>query len=180
MHKLKRLPDGHRSAAASGGESVARRMARCHRRSRLSGGFTLMELLVALTIAGLVVAVSVPSSMRMYESMQYRAAVREVFSALSKARNTAVNSGQTQDVAFNPKRGQVRFGDQVETLPGKFRLSVQSARELNGREWGVIRFYPAGGSSGGGVDIERPGGGGVRIAVDWLLGSITQESYAFN
>lgn len=139
-----------------------------------------MELLVALAIAGLVVAVAVPSSMRLYESMQYRAAVRDVISTLSKARNSAVNSGQTRDVAFNPRRGQVRFGDQVETLPGKFKLSVQSARELNGRDWGVIRFYPAGGSSGGGVDIERPGGGGVRIAVDWLLGTVTQASYAVN
>ena len=50
------------------------------------------------------------------------------------------------------------------------------------REWcngtGVIRFYPEGGASGGGVDIRHPAGGGVRITVDWLKGSVSQRPWA--
>ena len=41
----------------------------------------------------------------------------------------------------------------------------------------MIRFYPEGGSSGGGIDMERPGGTGVRISVDWLVGRVSQEAY---
>jgi general secretion pathway protein H len=137
-----------------------------------------MELLVAITIAGMVLAVSVPATFRLYQSTQYRAAVRDVISALTAARNAAVNSGVAQDVAINPRALQLRHGGRVDTLPRQLRITVHAARELNAREWGVIRFYPAGGSSGGGIDIESPGGGGVRIAVDWLLGSVTQERYA--
>jgi general secretion pathway protein H len=147
-------------------------------RVAIQRGFTLVELLVAMTVAGLVLAVSVPASVRFYQSTQYRAAVRDVISVLTTARNTAVNSGLVQDVAINPRALQLRYGGRVEALPKKLRVTVHSARQLNAQDWGVIRFYPAGGSSGGGVDIESPGGSGVRIAVDWLLGSVTQERYA--
>ncbi len=146
-------------------------------RSGAGAGFTLVELLVALAIAGLVIAVSVPMSARLYESMQYRAAVRDIISALGAARNRAVDSGQTQDVAFNPGARQLRRAGRVESLPRKLTLTVHSARQINSGDWGVIRFYPTGGSSGGGVDVERPGGGGVRISVDWLVGSVTQAPY---
>ena len=54
------------------------------------------------------------------------------------------------------------------------------AGELNRRDAGVIRFYPEGGSSGGGVDIEIPGRHGVSIQVDWLVGRVTQEAYALD
>jgi general secretion pathway protein H len=140
-------------------------------------GFTLIELLVALAIAGLVIAVSVPASARLYESMQYRAAVRDIISALGAARNRAIDSGESQDVAFNPAARQLRREGRVEALPGKLILTVHAARQLNTDGWGVIRFYPTGGSSGGGVDVQRPGGGGVRIAVDWLVGSVSQSPY---
>ncbi len=58
-------------------------------------GFTLVELLVSLAIAAVLLAVSVPSAGRFYQSMQYRSAVRDVVSALNGARYAAVNSGRS-------------------------------------------------------------------------------------
>ena len=43
-------------------------------------GFTLLELVVALAIAGLFFALSGPSVRGMYDSMQYRDAVRGLYS----------------------------------------------------------------------------------------------------
>ncbi len=140
-------------------------------------GFTLLELLAALAIAGLVLAVSVPASVRMYESMQYREAVRDVISLFASARYAAIHSGQTQDVEISPERRELRLNSTVKRLPEGMKISVASARELNTRGVGVIRFYPDGGASGGGVEIERPGGGGVKLSVDWLLGRVSQERY---
>ena len=51
---------------------------------------------------------------------------------------------------------------------------------LNRERLGVIRFYPEGGSSGGGIDMERADGTGVRISVDWLVGRVSQETYVVN
>lgn len=143
-------------------------------------GFTMLELLVAITIVGLLLAVAVPSSFRFYESMQYRQAVRDVLTTLASARYQAVYTGRAQDVAVDPAANTVEFNGGRTRLPGDITLAVHSARELNRERLGVIRFYPEGGSSGGGVDLERGDGTGVRILVDWLLGGVSQEAYVID
>jgi general secretion pathway protein H len=143
-------------------------------------GFTMIELLAAITIAGMLMAVAVPASMRFYQSIQYRQAVRDVVTVLSSARYAAVNTGRAQDVVINPKTNELRLNDKRTRLPDGLNLVVTSAREVNRQEEGIIRFYPEGGSSGGGIDIERPGADGVRISVDWLVGRVTHERYAIN
>jgi general secretion pathway protein H len=143
-------------------------------------GFTLIELLAAMTIVGILLAVSIPSTVKFYQSMQYRQAVRDVITVLASARYSAVNSGRAQDVVINPITNELRFNKERIVLPEELNLVVTAAREINREDEAVIRFYPEGGSSGGGVDIERPGADGIRISVDWLVGKVSQESYAIN
>jgi len=143
-------------------------------------GFTLLEIVIALAIAGLVLAVSVPAGARFYESMQYRGAVRDVVTMLSTARHRAVEEGRAKDVEFNPRSNEVSLEKSVKQMPSALNLTVSSAAELGQRNAAVIRFYPEGGSSGGEVSIAMPGQSGVHIVVDWLLGGITQEKYAFD
>jgi general secretion pathway protein H len=83
-------------------------------------------------------------------------------------------------VVINPKTRELRLNEKRTQLPEGLNLVVTSAQEVNRQEEGVIRFYPEGGSSGGGVDIERPGTDGVRISVDWLVGRVIQERYALD
>lgn len=142
-----------------------------------SRGFSLLELLAALTIAGLLMAVAVPAGSRFYESMQLRQAVRDAMTLFLSARQLALQSGRPQDVFVYPDRRLLRLGDRERQLPEQFRVSVTAARELNRDEAGVIRFYPEGGASGGDVTIENPGSDGMRILVDWLAGRVTQEPY---
>lgn len=148
-------------------------------RKKNDSGFTIVELLIAITIVGVVMAASVPASIRFYESMQYRQAIRGVITTLSSARYKAVNSGKTQDVSINPDTNTVRLNERTTQLPLSFNIVVRAARELNRDGEGVFRFYPEGGSSGGDVEIARPNGSGVKITVDWLVGRVTQEKYAF-
>ena len=142
-----------------------------------SSGFTILELLAAITIVGVVLAVSVPSTVRFYDSLKYRGAVRDVISILGSARYGAVSRGQSQDVLFKPRSNQIVLNDVVTVLPAGVNLVVHSAASLNEGDTGVIRFYPEGGSSGGGVDVELPGAYGVAINVDWLIGSVSQSRY---
>ena len=143
-------------------------------------GFTMLELLVAISIVGLVLAVAVPSSVQFYQSMQYRQAVRDVVTTLASARYSAINSGRAQDVAVDPVAKTIALNGKSTHLPEGFNVAVHSARELNRERLGVIRFYPEGGSSGGGIDMERADGRGVRISVDWLVGRVSQEAYVAN
>ena len=140
----------------------------------------MLELLAAITIVGMLLALSVPSMSRFYESMQYRQAIRDVVTVLSSARYRAVATGKSQDVSIAPQKRQVSYLDKEIQLPETLSVAVHSAYEVNTSNLGVIRFYPEGGSSGGGVDLERADGSGVRIAIDWLAGQVTHASYAVN
>jgi general secretion pathway protein H len=143
-------------------------------------GFTMVELLVAIAIVGLLMAVTVPGSMRFYQSIQYRQAVRDVLTTLGQARHQAMDKGQAQNVGFDAERGQIQFYDDVLQLPKGFEMTVTTASEVNQQNLGVIRFYPEGGSTGGDIDVTSPRGRGVRISVDWLMGSVSQEAYDVN
>lgn len=56
-------------------------------------GFTVAELLVALTIGGLVVAISLPAFMATLRRSRLNAAVRQVTSDLREARSQAITTG---------------------------------------------------------------------------------------
>ena len=140
----------------------------------------MLELLVAITIVGLVLAVAVPASGQLYRTMQYRDAVRDVVTLFASARYEAVNSGRAQDVRINPRTRELSLNKEIRRLPEGLNLVVRAARELNDQESGVIRFYPEGGTSGGGVDVEIPGSYGVRVNVDWLVGRVSQQKYALD
>jgi len=53
---------------------------------------------------------------------------------------------------------------------------VVADSEVQTPERGAIRFYPDGSATGGSIQLLRPGGAGVRLRVDWLLGTIRQEA----
>lgn len=140
-------------------------------------GFTMIELIAAITIGAMMLALAVPASVKMYETMQYRGAVKDAVTLLASARYKAIDSGRAQDVRIKPDEREMQLNDTTEILPKNLTVAVTSARELNQQGVGVIRFYPEGGSSGGGIDIERENGSGVRISVDWLIGRVFQERY---
>ncbi len=137
-----------------------------------AGGFTLLELLAAITIAALVLGVSIPATMRMYGSMQYHGAVKDVVAILTSARYAAISKGDSQDVLVKPQSRELTLNDKVRKMPSSMTLEVVAARELNQDGVGVIRFYSDGSSSGGVVRLEHERGMQVEVQVDWLLGRV--------
>ena len=148
--------------------------------SARSAGFTLVELMAAMVIAAMLLAATVPASVRFYESIQNRQAVRDVINLLGSARYLAVNSGSAQDVIIDPRSGQLQLNDERRQLPDGINLVVRTAQEVNRDDKGVIRFYPEGGSSGGDLDLERPGADATRVSVDWLMGGVSHARYALD
>ncbi len=141
-------------------------------------GFSLVELMVAMAIAGIVMAAAVPYSLRFYEGIERRQAVRDTVTLLVSAREQALSSGSSRDVLVRPSTGRIWLGEREQRVPEGLTLSVRSARQLNRGDVGVIRFYPDGSASGGGIDFARADGSGTRIDVDWLVGRVTQQAVA--
>ena len=141
-------------------------------------GFSLVELMVALAIAGLMLAVAVPTSVRFYDSMQARQAVRTTMAMLQSAREQALSSGVATDVMIRPAARSIRLGKKEYRVPNSLQMTVHGAAELNYADVGVIRFYPEGGASGGGIDLRRENGDGTAINVDWLVGRVSLETLA--
>lgn len=140
-------------------------------------GFTLLEMLVVMAIAGLVMLAAPRLGGSWAEGAKERAAVRELGSALSRARYMATATRSPVEVQFDLKAGEWRIqpGGKGGRIPG-------SGVRVLGIDGGMpgdaaapaIRFYPDGGSSGGTVLLDLPGAsrGQARIAADWLSGRI--------
>ncbi len=144
-------------------------------------GFTLLELMVVLAVAAALLAVSVPSSIKLYKSMEYRSTVADVKAQLESARYQSLIKGRVTDIWVRPRTGRIGLSDSfqaeaVKSVPEGLSLRVVSAAELQrGADTAVIRFYADGSSSGGDVSVVRETGAGVTLHVDWLLGRISQE-----
>jgi general secretion pathway protein H len=129
-------------------------------------------MLLAIAIAVLILGVSAPATMRLYDSVRYQGAVREVMAMLVSGRYSAITEGETQDVIIDPEKKELKLNNTVKGLPGSVEVTVVSARELNREGAGVIRFYADGSSSGGGVQLEDESGRRAQVRVDWLLGRV--------
>jgi len=145
--------------------------------TRIRGrGFTMVELLVVLAIAGALLTVAPTALHRYRDSAQYRDALRTMTAQLSEARQTAISGGRV--VAFRVDLDARQFG--VDGRPARDLpdgLSVRATVADTDLVGGVasIRFFPGGNATGGSIELIRASGAGARLRADWLDGRVTIE-----
>jgi len=141
------------------------------------GGFTLIELVVALAITAVMLGVLPAALGRMYDAMEYRSTIRNMLADLKAARLEAVRSGEA--AVFTVDLEGHRFGvgpEPAETIPEKLKVrAIVADTEIAAGKRAGIRFYPDGSATGGSIELERPSGDGLRLRVDWLFGRVSQE-----
>ncbi|MCB1765592.1 MAG: GspH/FimT family pseudopilin [Candidatus Competibacteraceae bacterium] len=137
-------------------------------------GFTLLEVLVALVIGVLLVALTPPLLSGMSGSTELRSAARQLAAGLRNARNAAITHQREAVLTLN--LAEHRFavsGDTHEiALPNSVALHLYTAQsELLDGERGNIRFFSDGSSTGGAITVSSTKLA-YRINVDWLTGAI--------
>jgi general secretion pathway protein H len=144
------------------------------RRRRRARGVTLLELLVVLSLIGILVAMVVPMLGGGVSTTELKSSARQMAAALRLARSEALATRREHSVRLDLERRVFRVeGDTREVaLPRDVELKLFTAQsDLVSDKAGAIRFFPDGGSNGGRVTI----GAGERkyeVDVDWLTGRV--------
>ncbi|MBK5971208.1 MULTISPECIES: GspH/FimT family pseudopilin [Thiorhodovibrio] len=137
-------------------------------------GFTLVELLVVLAIAGLMLSLTPPLISAALPGVELKAAARRTASALRVTRELAISSGQDQAWVLNVADNRYRIAatGRDGRLPSGIDLKLLGAeREMRGDDEGGVRFFPDGSSTGGNVILTRDGHG-YQVGVNWLTGRV--------
>lgn len=138
-------------------------------------GFTLIEMLIVLAIAGIVMGTLVPSFGPAIARAQLYSASRDVASALRYTRGHAMIRGEdalfelntihhTYRVSGRPKLYRLPPGIEL----GLFTTATETLDEGTGR----IRFFPDGSATGGRVTLIAAKQTRV-VDINWLTGEIT-------
>lgn len=140
-------------------------------------GFTLLEMIVVLSIMGLLMAVAAPSFSRFGRTLDLRREVTLLENDLRAARRHAMTTMTGAGVAFDLQRREVRGpAGPAQALPPGVAVTVQTARSLLvGDHAGAVWFYPDGSSTGGRVTVSD-GRRRYRIDIDWITGRVATSS----
>lgn len=140
-------------------------------RSRRVAGFTLIEILIVLTIVALAAAVVAPTLGAAVGFGQLRGEARAVVSGLREARAQAMTGGQRVD--FQVQGTQWRVGEANRDVPSGVALSLDVPPAGISANGSFIRFFPDGRSTGGQVHLRRKDRV-ETIQVDWITGHAHQ------
>ena len=143
---------------------------------RREAGFTLIEMVVVLTVLALMTVLVTANGVRVSPSVHARAAAQAISGALRSARSEAVTSNQSVLFTLDVGNRVYQWGQTPrQVLPNDLSFTVlTSSDQVPPEGVGQIRFNPDGGSSGGRVSIK---GGGVVwwVGIDWLSGRVSIE-----
>jgi type II secretion system protein H len=140
-------------------------------------GFSLLELILVLAIAGLLAAVVIPSLPGALESARLKGTAGEVRAVFTLARTLAVSESRSRTVIFDFARGEYGFDAEERKwiMPEGIRLAAVRLGDAD-KENGVVRvrFYPDGSADETEVALSSSGGGRIRVSVDPLTGIVRE------
>jgi general secretion pathway protein H len=143
------------------------------RRSR-EAGFTLLELIVTLTILGLALALIVGFKPPWSSGLGLRGTAAELTSGLRLARSEAILRNQSIAFELDLAGHRYRVGSgAVQQLPRQLKLALLTITgEQRDVTQGDIRFNPDGSSTGGRISV-ADGARSIAVGVDWLSGRVS-------
>lgn len=141
-------------------------------RSSRQSGFSLLELMVALTILALAMSVVSISASRRSPSFEIQRLSGETASLLREARLAAQTTGRPARVAFDAEAREIRHGNSsAVTVPEGIVADMTSAASAGPS---AILFFPDGSSSGGALTFSSADRL-ETVRVDWLTSRIERE-----
>jgi len=142
-----------------------------------AAGFTLLELLVVLAVAGLLAGIVLPRLVVPDVARAEAEAARDLAAALVRARSAAVF--RSREVALVIDLRERRYwveGGSARPLPAGLDIVLDTTlEEAENAQRGAIRFYPDGSATGGRITLGGQGGTRQVVRVNWLTGRVSVD-----
>lgn len=133
-------------------------------------GLTLVEVLLALVLIGLITGITLPNFNQLLSSVEGKAAQRQVISIFKKLKTKAVTEGVQQKVEVN------KDGFSYQTPEGaklSFKANIKEVKLEAGSS--PILFYPNGSSSGAQLLVRTKNGRQLKIEIDPITAGVVAE-----
>ena len=147
----------------------------------MTRGYSLMELVVVLTILAVATALVIPAAGRTADEVRARAETASIAAFLRSARGQAVTRQQTVEVVVDRDAHALLLQrparDGQPTAPTRQAFGALLRVESGALSPGVT-FLPHGMSSGGRLGIEMAGPRAYVITVDALTGRVSTQRTA--
>lgn len=138
-------------------------------------GFTLLEVLAALTILAMTAALVMPRLASSRQDLAVQVAALELVSSLKATRAAAMATSREQALVLDASARKYFAQGTVapRSIPPAVAVTFQLRAPADAKgNWAVIRFFPDGSASGGDI-LLRSGNAKAGISVDWLTGRST-------
>lgn len=132
-------------------------------------GFTVLEMLVVLSIAALLLAWSLPGLPLSTRTAEFRLAVTTIGAQLTEARAAALRSGRAITVEIDPASNVIRSGPVATPILGGVTVARTGSDSLDPV---VITFQPTGSATPADLTLTH-GTRRSELSVDWLTGRIS-------
>jgi prepilin-type N-terminal cleavage/methylation domain-containing protein len=136
-------------------------------------GFTLIELMVAIAVVGILASIAVPNALVWRNNAQFNAGVRDVKAAIAAARMTAIRSNLRAVVAFNGTATySTRNWDRAGVLGAATVRQLPPGVTIAGSTFGggQLTFNNRGMANNGSVTIQHTNGLSRQVIVS-IVGS---------
>jgi type IV fimbrial biogenesis protein FimT len=149
----------------------------------LQAGFTLIEIMIAVSIVGIAMAIAIPNFTRMYIDYQAKTTASEITRHLVLVRTRAMTTNQTLNVQIVLANGGVQMTTAnlagVPALQGLNRIEATQMTTLvfnNGGipNGGVVQFNSLG------IRTSVPGAGVQTITLGGTLSGVPTTQYRIN
>lgn len=153
-------------------------LSRPSRRSRipaaLAAGFTLVEMLVVLTLIAALTLLTVGAMNGGIDGIRMRSAAKQIASELRFARAQAITTGTVQRFTVVPdKRAWTGAKDHDGELPSSLDVTFIGVRQVQEKRGeGVILFFEDGASTGGRIQLKHDRAV-WNVDVAWLTGEVS-------
>ncbi len=139
---------------------------------RPAAGFTLLELIVVLFLAGLMAALVAPRFDAPLETARLRAGAAQLCATLSKARLLAAADARERSVLLDPENGGYRIAGEegLRPLPEGIRFERVRVAGAERPRSPAVRFFPDGSGEEAEIALASAGGGRLRVLVEPLTG----------